>query len=64
MGGEPQTTAPAPRIPPGGPAETGHLNYALARLIGAAAGGGPPNVMTTIARHRGLFRRSLRPPRP
>ena len=29
-------------------------------LIGAATGGGPPNVFTTLARHRGLFRRWLR----
>jgi alkylhydroperoxidase family enzyme len=60
MGGQRQTTSPAPRIPPGGPAETGRLNYALARMIGAVSGGGPPHVFTTIARHRRIFRRWLR----
>src|SRR5881409_2348041 len=54
--------APArgPRIPPAGPAEIGRLNYAIARLVGAAAGGGPPHVFTTLGRHRSLFRRWLR----
>jgi alkylhydroperoxidase family enzyme len=32
----------------------------LARLLGAAVGSGPPNIFTTLARHRGLFRRWLR----
>jgi AhpD family alkylhydroperoxidase len=32
----------------------------LARLIGAATGGGLPNVFTTLARHRRMFRRWLR----
>jgi hypothetical protein len=30
----------SPRIAPGGPAEIGRLNHALARLIGAATGAG------------------------
>ncbi len=50
----------APRISPGTPAEIGHINHGLARLIGAATGGPPPHVLTTLARHRGLFRRWLR----
>ena len=49
-----------PRIEPGGPADIGRINYGLARLIGAAAGGGPPHVFTTLARHRRIFRRWLR----
>ncbi|MFL5871385.1 MAG: carboxymuconolactone decarboxylase family protein [Solirubrobacterales bacterium] len=49
-----------PRIAPGGPAEIGRANYAVARMIGAASGGGPPHVFTTLARHRRLFRRWLR----
>jgi alkylhydroperoxidase family enzyme len=49
-----------PRIAPGGPAEIGRVNYGLARLIGAASGGPPPHVFTTLARHRRLFRRWLR----
>jgi alkylhydroperoxidase family enzyme len=49
-----------PRIAPGGPREIGRLNYTLARAIGAAQGGGPPHVFTTLARHRRIFRRWLR----
>jgi alkylhydroperoxidase family enzyme len=36
------------------------VNTAITRVIGAAAGGRPPHVFTTLARHRGLFRRWLR----
>ncbi len=50
----------APRIAPGGRRDTGAVNYAIAKLIGLAAGSGPPNVFTTIGRHRKLFRRWLR----
>ena len=49
-----------PRITPGGRAEIGRLNVALTRVLGAAAGGGPPNIFTTLARHRRLFRPWLR----
>jgi AhpD family alkylhydroperoxidase len=49
----------APRIAPGTRREIGLLNYGIARVVGAASGGPPPNVMTTLARHRGLFRRWL-----
>jgi AhpD family alkylhydroperoxidase len=52
--------ATTPRIPPGTRAEIGRVNFTLARLIGVAAGGGPPNVFTTLARHRRLFRPWLR----
>jgi alkylhydroperoxidase family enzyme len=52
--------ATQPRIKPGTRDEIGRLNFTLARLIGIAAGGGPPNVFTTLARHRRLFRRWLR----
>jgi AhpD family alkylhydroperoxidase len=48
-----------PRIAPGTRREIGLLNYGIARVVGAASGGPPPNVMTTLARHRGLFRRWL-----
>jgi AhpD family alkylhydroperoxidase len=54
------TAAAGPRIPPGGRAEIGRLNHGLSRLVGVATGGGPPNVFTTLARHRRLFRRWLR----
>jgi AhpD family alkylhydroperoxidase len=55
-----RTVAAGPRIRPGGRAEIGRLNLALGRLIGIATGGGPPNVFTTLARHRRLFRKWLR----
>ncbi|WP_354698809.1 carboxymuconolactone decarboxylase family protein [Paraconexibacter sp. AEG42_29] len=50
----------APRIAPGGRADIGTINHGIARLLGLVAGGGPPNVFTTIARHRGIFRPWLR----
>ena len=49
-----------PRIAPGTRADIGRVNAAIARVLGAAAGGAPPNIFTTLARHRGLFRRWLR----
>jgi AhpD family alkylhydroperoxidase len=49
-----------PRISPGSPAEIGRLNFTIARALGVAAGSEPPNIFTTLARHRGLFRRWLR----
>jgi AhpD family alkylhydroperoxidase len=54
------TVPSAPRIPPGGPDEIGRVNWAIARLLGVATGGPPPNVFTTLARHRRLFRPWLR----
>jgi AhpD family alkylhydroperoxidase len=54
------TTPEAPRVSPGGRREIGIVNLAATRIIGLATGGGPPNVFTTLARHRGLFRRWLR----
>lgn len=50
----------APRIAPGGPREIGRVNWAIARLLGVATGGPPPNVFTTLARHRRVFRPWLR----
>jgi AhpD family alkylhydroperoxidase len=49
-----------PRIEPGSPAEIGWVNAAITRVIGAAVGGRPPHLFTTLARHRRLFRRWLR----
>ncbi len=54
------TVPPRPRIAPGRRDDVGRLNFGLARLIGLGAGGGPPNVFTTLARHRTLFRPWLR----
>lgn len=48
-----------PRIAPGGRAEIGWVNAAIARLLGLAVGGRPPNLFTTLARQRRLFRRWL-----
>lgn len=49
-----------PRIAPGSRSEIGLVNTAIVRVLGAAIGGGePPRIFTTLARHRGLFRRWL-----
>jgi AhpD family alkylhydroperoxidase len=48
-----------PRIAPGDRRQIGLLNYVITRFIGLVAGGRPPNVFTTLAHHRGLFRRWL-----
>jgi alkylhydroperoxidase family enzyme len=48
------------RIAPGRRGEIGMLNLAIARVLGWAIGGGPPNVFTTLARHRRVFRPWLR----
>ena len=49
-----------PRIAPGTRRDIGLVNYAIARALGVATGGPPPNLFTTLARHRSLFRRWLR----
>jgi AhpD family alkylhydroperoxidase len=49
-----------PRIPPGGKDDIGRVNWAIARVLGVATGGPPPNVFTTLARHRRVFRPWLR----
>lgn len=49
-----------PRIAPGTAADLRRSDLALARVLGLATGGGPPHLFTTLARHRGLFRRWLR----
>jgi alkylhydroperoxidase family enzyme len=53
-------TSEAPRIPPGDAAEIGRVNALITRAIGAATGGPPPRIFTTLARHPRLFRRWLR----
>jgi alkylhydroperoxidase family enzyme len=51
----------APRIAPGTRAETGRVNALIARVIGLGGGTvGPPNLFTTLGRHRRLFRPWLR----
>lgn len=49
-----------PRIGPGARRETGIVNFVIARVLGAATGTGPPNLFTTIGRHRKLLRPWLR----
>jgi alkylhydroperoxidase family enzyme len=44
-----------PRIPPGDRHEIGLLGTVIGRIAGRALGTGPPNVFTTLARHRRLF---------
>jgi alkylhydroperoxidase family enzyme len=47
------------RIAPGSPRDIGRLNALIVRVLGLGTGGRPANVFTTLARHRGLFRRWL-----
>ena len=47
------------RIAPGSRRQIGWLNYGITRAMGLANGGHPPNVFTTLARNRRLFRRWL-----
>jgi AhpD family alkylhydroperoxidase len=49
----------APRIAPGDRRAIGTVNALIARAAGRATGTGPPNLFTTLARHRRLFRRWL-----
>jgi AhpD family alkylhydroperoxidase len=51
--------AQQPRIDPGDRRQIGLVNAAIVWVLGRATGGRPPNIFTTLARHRGLFRRWL-----
>jgi AhpD family alkylhydroperoxidase len=44
-----------PRITPGGRRELGPAIWAVARIAGRATGTEPPNLFTTLGRHRRLF---------
>lgn len=55
-----RTTQPSPRLASGSRHEIGRANWAIARLLGLAAGTSPPHLFTTLARHRRLFRPWLR----
>src|SRR5215207_9657668 len=48
-----------PRIAPGNRRQIGFVNALITGVIGRASHGRPPNVFTTLARNRGLFRRWL-----
>jgi AhpD family alkylhydroperoxidase len=49
-----------PRIAPGTRREIGTVNWLIASALGAATRTGPPNLFTTLGRHRRLFRGWLR----
>ena len=49
-----------PRVPPGGRREIGIVNAAIGRALGAATGGSTPGIVSTLGRHRRLFRPWLR----
>src|SRR3954470_21746528 len=49
----------APRIPPGSRQDIGRVNWAIARVIGLATGGGAPNGFTTPPPPPTPFRRRL-----
>ncbi|HVQ59724.1 MAG TPA: carboxymuconolactone decarboxylase family protein [Solirubrobacterales bacterium] len=51
--------AQQPRIDPGDRRQIGLVNAGIVWVLGRATGGRPPNIFTTLARHRGLFRRWL-----
>jgi AhpD family alkylhydroperoxidase len=53
------TVQGGPRIAPGTRRQVGALNAVILRAIGLGVGGRAPNVFTTLARHRSLFRRWL-----
>jgi alkylhydroperoxidase family enzyme len=44
-----------PRIPPGSPRQIGLIATVIARIGGRTLRTGPPNIFTTLARHRRLF---------
>ncbi len=54
------TAETAARITPGQLGQIGPVNVGVAHVLGMAAGTGPPNLFTTLARHRRLFRPWLR----
>jgi alkylhydroperoxidase family enzyme len=49
-----------PRIAPGGRKELGLLTWGFTQIAGRAMRTGPPNLFTTLGRHRRLFRGWLR----
>jgi AhpD family alkylhydroperoxidase len=57
--GLPMEAGRRPRIAPGNRRQIGLVNSGIAWVLGRATGGRPPNIFTTLARHRGLFRRWL-----
>jgi alkylhydroperoxidase family enzyme len=50
---------PSLRIGPGTVSEIGRVNFVIARVAGLGLGTAAPNIFTTLARNRSLFRRWL-----
>ncbi len=48
-------TAPPPRVAPGTRREIGVVAAGITRALGKATGSTPPNLFTTLAKHRGVF---------
>ena len=46
----------SPRVTPGGRRELGLFVWVFTRVAGRVTGHGPPNLFTTLGRHRSLFR--------
>src|SRR5215213_4984194 len=59
MSGKLRDVPDQPRIAPGSRRQIGFVNAVITGVIGRASHGRPPNVFTTLGRHRGLFRRWL-----
>lgn len=59
-GRDDEAVSGSPRIPPGTPRDIGLVSSVIARVIGLATGTNPPNLFTTLARHRRLYRPWLR----
>ena len=53
-------TVTRPRIAPGNRKDTGLIGWTICQVAGRANGTGPPNLLTTMARQRPLFRNWLR----
>jgi alkylhydroperoxidase family enzyme len=51
---------PPVRIAPGTVSDIGRVNFLIARVAGLGLGTAAPNIFTTLARNRSLFRRWLR----
>lgn len=53
--GQDSSACTTPRIPPGSRRDIGWLGALVVGVIGRVTGTGPPNVFTTLARHRRAF---------
>jgi alkylhydroperoxidase family enzyme len=58
--GTDRRSPPSVRIEPGTVSDIGRVNFLIARIAGLGLGTAAPNIFTTLARNRSLFRRWLR----